>query len=128
MILLDTNVCIRILRGRKDALEAFSANAGNVAIPFMVLGELYYGAAHSDDPKHGKSLVDRFSQILPVVNSTPEIMERFGLEKARLASAGIPVEDADVLIAAAALAGGCQIATGNTRHFSRFDGLEIFIW
>ena len=128
MILLDTNVCIRILRGRKDALEAFSANAGNVAIPFMVLGELYYGAAHSDDPKHGKSLVDRFSQILPVVNSTPEIMERFGIEKARLASAGIPVKDADVLIAAAALAGGCQIATGNIRHFSRFDGLEILVW
>lgn len=128
MILLDTNVCIRILRGRKDALEAFSANAGNVAIPFMVLGELYYGAAHSDDPNHGKSLVDRFSQILPVVNSTPEIMERFGFEKARLASAGTPVEDADVLIAATALTARCQIASGNIRHFNRFDGLEILVW
>ena len=128
MILLDTNVCIRILRGRKDALEAFSANAGNVAIPFMVLGELYYGAAHSDDPKHGKSIVDRFSQILPIVNSTPEIMERFGIEKTRLASAGTSVEDADVLIAATALTGRCQIATGNIRHFNRFDGLEVLVW
>ena len=87
-----------------------------------------YGAAHSDDPKHGKSIVDRFSQILPIVNSTPEIMERFGIEKARLASAGTSVEDADVLIAATALTGRCQIATGNIRHFNRFDGLEVLVW
>ena len=91
MILLDTNVCIRILRGRKDALEAFSANAGNVAVPFMALGELYYGAARSDDPKLGKSLVDRFAKILPVVHSS-------------------------------------QVATGNIRHFSRFEGLDLLLW
>ena len=50
MILMDTNVCIRILRGRKDAVRAFSENAGDVAVPFMALGELYYGAARSKDP------------------------------------------------------------------------------
>ena len=125
MILMDTNVCIRILRGREDAVRAFSENAGDVAIPFMVLGELYYGAARSKDPAHGKSLVDRFAKALPVVESSPAIMERFGVEKARLVAAGAPVEDADVLIASTALVCGGHIATGNVRHFTRFDGLEV---
>ena len=128
MILMDTNVCIRILRGREDAVRAFSENAGDVAVPFMVLGELYYGAAHSKDPALGKSLVDGFARALPVVESSPSIMARFGVEKARLATAGTPVEDADVLIAATALECGGRIATGNVRHFNRFPNLEILAW
>ena len=128
MILMDTNVCIRILRGRKDAVRAFSENAGDVAVPFMVLGELYYGAARSKDPALGKSLVDRIAKALPVVNSSPAIMARFGVEKARLAAVGTPVEDADVLIAATALECGGRIATGNVRHFNRFQNLEILVW
>ena len=128
MILLDTNVCIRILRGREGAVKAFSENAGDVAIPFMVLGELYYGAARSSDPAHSKSLVDRFAKALPVVDSSPDIMARFGVEKARLIAAGTPVEDADVLIAATALVCGGRIATGNVRHFSRFENLEVVAW
>ena len=128
MILMDTNVCIRILRGREEAVKAFSENAGDVAVPFMVLGELYYGAERSDDPALGKSLVERFSKALPIVNSYPAIMARFGTEKARLMSAGTPIEDADVLIAATALECGGRIATGNVRHFNRFKGLEILVW
>lgn len=31
MILLDTNVCVRILRGRQEALVAYSRHAGNAA-------------------------------------------------------------------------------------------------
>ena len=123
MILMDTNVCIKILRGRKDAVKAFSENAGDVAVPFMVLGELYYGVARSKDPALGKSLVDRFAKALPVVDSSPAIMARFGAEKAQLMAAGTPVEDADVLIAATALECGGRIATGNVRHFNRFRNL-----
>ena len=125
---MDTNVCIRLLRGREDAVKAFSENVGDVAIPFMVLGELYYGAARSSDPAHSKSLVDRFAKALPVVDSSPDIMARFGVEKARLIAAGTPVEDADVLIAATALVCGGRIATGNVRHFSRFESLEVMAW
>ncbi len=63
-----------------------------------------------------------------MVNSSPGIMARFGVEKARLAAAGTPVEDADLLIAAAALECGGRIATGKVRHFNRFKDLEILVW
>lgn len=63
-----------------------------------------------------------------ILMDTPAIMERFGAEKARLVAAGTPVEDADVLIASAALVCGGRIATGNVRHFDRFNGLEVLQW
>lgn len=128
MILLDTNVCVRILRGRQETLDLFSKHAGNVAIPFMVLGELYYGASRSKNPKKGKLAVDRLSQILPVLNSTSDVMAMFGELKANLAAKGTPVEDADVLIAATALVHGMPVATGNVRHFERFANLEVMEW
>ena len=55
-------------------------------------------------------------------------MARFGEEKARLAIAGTPVEDADILIASIALVNGFQVATGNIRHFNRFEELDILVW
>ena len=128
MIILDTNVCVRILRGRREAIDAFSKNAGNVAISFMTLGELYYGAARSRNPRQSKAAVDRLSKVIPIMNSTEEIMAMFGKLKSDLAAKGTPVEDADVLIAATALVNGMPIATGNVRHFNRFENLELLDW
>ena len=50
MILLDTNICVRILRGEREALAFYKRLKGNLAIPFMVVGELYYGAERSENP------------------------------------------------------------------------------
>ena len=85
-------------------------------------------AAHSADPKLGKSLADRSAKTLPVVHSSNESMERFGEGKARLVSLGTPVEDADIIIASIAFANGFLVATGNIRHFSRFEGLDMLVW
>ena len=125
MILLDTSVCIRILRGRPETIARHVGNAGNVALPFMVVGELYYGVAKSKDPVAGKLIVDKFTGAIPIIHSTCEIMARFGVIKADLSAKGIHVEDADTLIAAMALELRMPLATGNVRHFSRFQGLEL---
>ena len=44
MILLDTNVCVGILRGNPKVLAEYSRAAGNVAVAAMTEGELFYGA------------------------------------------------------------------------------------
>ena len=128
MILLDTNVCIRILRGQKDALRMFAKHAGDVAIPAMVTGELYYGAEKSSDPLKSRVIARRFIDVVPVMQTTDSIMSKFGECKAKLAAKGQIVEDADILIAATALTSGCPLATGNVRHFERFEGLEVQDW
>ena len=126
MIVLDTNVCIRILRGRKDALGFFSQNQGNLAVPFMVVGELYYGAARSQNPESSRIGVERFLSMLKIIDSNEKIMSTYGRLKAALADSGMPVGDADTLIAATAKSCGAPIATDNVKHFERFPDLEIY--
>lgn len=128
MILMDTNVCVAILRGNKTVLANYLCHAGNVAVPFMTVGELHFGAAKSDRPRQNATLVREFLSVVPVLHSTDEIMARFGTLKAELNRTGKPVEDADVLIAATALTMNVPLATGNEKHMSRFHGLEIQNW
>ena len=125
MIVLDTNVCIRILRGREDALAFFSKNRGSLVVPFMAVGELYYGAERSRDPESAHIGIDRFLSTLQVVDSNGTIMSDYGKFKAALAKEGMPVGDADTLIAAVAKSLGASVATSNVKHFERFQGLEI---
>ncbi len=128
MILLDTNICIGILRGHRGVLESYIRHAGNVAISAMTEGELLYGAECSASPEKNRMLVNRLLEVLPIVHTTDAIMQTFASEKARLRRLGIPVDDADVLIAATALSLDSPLATGNVRHFSRFPNLTLDNW
>lgn len=47
---------------------------------------------------------------------------------AALRQAGLPIEEADMLIAGTARAHGLVVITHNVRHFSRIDGLEVEDW
>lgn len=128
MTLLDTDVCIEILRGNARVLDHRRRHEGPVAISFMTVGELFYGAARSADPEHNRPLVERFLLSVSAIHSDRMVMERFGLLKADLARRGEPLTDADVLIAATALARGATLITGNTAHYARIPGLRFENW
>ena len=55
MILLDTNVIVGILRGNEKIANRFARHLGDVAIPAMSLGELYFGVAKSRNPAKTES-------------------------------------------------------------------------
>jgi len=52
----------------------------------------------------------------------------FGEIKARLASDGLIIADADLFIATVALSRGASLVTGNRRHYERIRGLSIEDW
>ena len=128
MILLDTNTVILILRGNARVGKRFKENAGDIALPAMVLGELLYGVAKSKSPQKNGALLKTLIDALPVMHTNAKIMETFAEQKAALAKRGEPVADADALIAATALAYDATLATGNLRHFKRFEGLRVEDW
>ncbi len=128
MILLDTNVCIAILRGDRAVLGAYLKAAGNVAVAAMTQGELLYGAECSAAPEKNRDMVRRFLDAIPVVHTSDAVMARFAEEKSRLRRQGAMVDDADVLIAATALVSESPLATRNVRHFSRFPSLVLENW
>ena len=125
MILLDTNVCIRILRRNPEAMQLYLENVGGILLPAMAVAELYFGAKRSVDPVRGCAIVNEFVDVVPVVQTNKDILRAFGDLKAILAARGELVGDADTLIAATALTLDVPVATGNVKHFERFPGLQL---
>ena len=130
MTILDTNICVRFLRGNESVVRRLldADENDDLRIPAMVEGELFYGVEKSEHRDENREKVKLLLGLLPVCHTDDETMEKFGELKAKAEAAGRRVDDADVIIAATAMRHGALLVTGNTRHFSRFDGLEIEDW
>ena len=128
MKLLDTDVCIEILRGNARVIERRRRTPDEVATTWITACELAYGAAKSRAPEPNRALVMAFLATLPILELDWAAAERFGRLKADLERAGNRVADADLLIAAIALARGAGLITGNRRHYERIPELGIEDW
>ena len=129
--ILDTNVCIDVLRGRKKVIERLSAcNAEACFISVITEFELFQGAnrAPEDRRKEGHAKVSRFIsslQILPFDSPCANIAAGIN---AKLLNQGTPVSITDVFIAATALRFQRDLVTNNTKDFRRIEGLTLEDW
>ena len=128
MKVLDTDVCVEILRGNPRVLQRRRHTGSRVVATWITACELEYGAAKSADPERARALVADLLSSLDILGLDRPAARQFGLHKARLRRAGTSVADADLMIAAIALAQGASLVTGNARHFERFEGLTLEDW
>jgi tRNA(fMet)-specific endonuclease VapC len=126
--LLDSDTCIGILRGRSEVLERRAADLDEVVTTWVTAAELFYGAARSAKPDANAALVVRFLNTLPVLAPDLASARLFGEVKARLATAGQIVADADLFIAAITLSRGATLVTGNRKHYERIPGIVVEDW
>jgi predicted nucleic acid-binding protein len=92
----------------------------------VVIGELYKGAYRSQ--AHDRHLKNIEQRILPAVTILPYDIDTariFGRIRAYLEEAGMILPDADIQIAATALAHTLELVTGNLKHFKRIPGLKL---
>ncbi|MGA2380496.1 MAG: PIN domain-containing protein [Spirochaetia bacterium] len=128
MILLDTDVCIELLKGNERVLQRRDQYDGPVGICFMTIAELYYGAEKSKEPTKNIDTIEKLLLSLEIIQTDIPILKRFGTIKADLQKQGMPVADADVLIAATTLEKAERLVTGNAKHFERIAGLVLEDW
>lgn len=128
MILLDTDVCIHLLRGNRNIINKRRNHSDQVAVSFMTVAELYYGVEKSANPQKNKTVLEQFLITVKVINSNSNIAYRFGQLKATLEKNGIPLADADLLIAATALETSTLLVTGNIKHYQRIESLSLENW
>lgn len=128
MTLLDTDICVSLLRGNKAIADRIRGSSSGASVCFMTAAELAYGAEKSSRPEFNRSLVERFLLTVPVIESERSSMRIFGKIKAGLEAQGFRLPDADLLIASIAIDRGLILATGNLKHFSRIPGLRSEDW
>jgi tRNA(fMet)-specific endonuclease VapC len=127
--LLDTNLCIRVLRDRPASLrERFNAEADGLCISTIVLTELLHGAAKSALPEANRREVDRFAARLDVLPFDEDAAAHAADIRADLERRGQPIGGYDVLIAGHARSRGLIVVTGNLSEFNRVDGLRSEDW
>jgi tRNA(fMet)-specific endonuclease VapC len=127
--MLDTNLCIRVLRDRPSALrQRFNAEADGLSISTIVLTELLHGAAKSARPEHNRHEVERFTMRLDVLSFDIDAAGHAADIRATLERQGQTIGGYDLLIAGHARSRGLIVVTGNLGEFARVDGLRSEDW
>ncbi len=125
--ILDTTVCIALIRGNKNVLKAIlEKGEENCLVSEITIAELYYGASKSGRPSHFRDvqyILDSF-EIVPVFPS----LCTYGDVKSQLEAQGMRIDEFDLLIGATALYNSMTLVTHNTKHFKRIPNLEIEDW
>lgn len=123
--LLDTSVVVAHLRSDPD-LTARLAEV-TICLPWVVLGELHYGAQRAQRREEAVAQVRDFLRIAVLLLPDENTAEHYGQIKAELAQAGALIPDNDIWIAAVAREYNLPLATRD-RHFAAVPGLQTLAW
>ncbi|MGI8619743.1 MAG: type II toxin-antitoxin system VapC family toxin [Gemmatimonadaceae bacterium] len=126
--MLDTDICIWIIRGRESVIARLRAESpDDVAIASMTEAELRFGALNSSDPERAGARVEAFLEAPFAVLPFDGAAARAHAE-ARMATRGRRIGEADLVIASTAIAAGYTLVTGNVREFARVPRLTHVSW
>lgn len=127
--LLDTNVNSDLIRHPRGAVWSWLEEVSNeqIATSIIVAAQLRLGAAKKRSPAL-EAKVEEMLGSLSVLPLDEPADRAYGQLRASLESAGTPISNNDMLIAAHALALGAVLVTDNVGEFSRIDGLAVENW
>lgn len=129
--LLDTNICIYLLRGQYNIGKKLDeVGLEYCCISEITVAELKYGAelGRRKGLKRRTEQLDEFLstiQILPITDA----IDLYASEKARLRLAGTPADDDfDLLIGCTAVVNDLIMITENLKDFKNFSGIRLENW
>ena len=127
--LLDTDICIALLRGKPKAASRLAAVPPNLcAISSISVYELCTGIEKCRQPERERQKVVQLLSSLRVIEFDRGAAERAAVVRAQLELAGTPIGPCDTLLAGHALAQGLLLVTANVGEFSRVAGLSVENW
>lgn len=127
--MLDTSLCIRVLRDRPPELRTrFNNEADTLCISTITLTELLHGAAKSARPTENRREIERPAARLTVRDFDTNAAAHAGDILAELGKRGELIGPYDSLIAGHARSQSLVVITGNLKEFRRVDGLRSEDW
>ena len=124
--LLDTNIVIAIFA--QDASVTFQlANATEVLIPSIVIGELFYGAYNSKRIAENLQRINDFIEANTIISCDSETAKCYGQIKNTLKIKGRPIPENDIWIAAIAQQHQLTLISRDG-HLNEVDSIELEVW
>ena len=124
--LLDTNIIIALFANERTVQDKL-AQADEVFIPSVVMGELYFGAQKSVKATKNLARIDELASNTVVLGCDTETARYYGEVKNALRIKGHPIPENDIWIAAVAFQHNLTLVTRDT-HFNEIENLEVVVW
>ncbi|MCF8567427.1 type II toxin-antitoxin system VapC family toxin [Alicyclobacillus tolerans] len=130
LYMLDTNICIYLIKRRSDKLlsrmRAF--RTGEIGVSVVTVAELQYGVSKSQNKERNQAAVETFLLPLDIADFSFAVTVMYGDTRAQLERQGHPMGPLDTMIAAHALSLDVPLVTNNTKEFERVKGLRVEDW
>ena len=130
MYMLDTNMCIYVLKNHSDKLRHKFKAIKTICISSITYGELCFGIENGDSSEkeaRWKQLA-LFTQRLSIEAWDEDAARHYGIIRALLRKRGTPIGNNDLLIAAHARSLNFVLVTNNIREFDRVPDLSLENW
>ena len=129
IFLLDTSICIHaIKRDARVVSRLTERSPDDFGVSTVTLGELWFGAAKSSRPQRTRASVEAFLKPFETLPFGREAAQQYAEIRLQLESAGQPIGERDLMIAAIARSLRLTVVTRNVREFSRVRGLRVEDW
>lgn len=130
--LLETTTISSVLRQESRTLSRIAQllPTDDFAVSVISYGEIWFGLQtmpHGRRRQEREQIASALFRRLPLHPVTHEVAKRYVTIKAMLKAEGTPIPEADLWIAATALAGGYVMVTRDV-HFSRIPELQMEDW
>ena len=130
MYLLDTNICIYVLKNTYPSLtrKVFSFSPSQIAMSSVTIYELEYGAAKSNWGERTRHLLGQFIAPFTVLPFDSDDAVTAGKIRAFLEKQGNIIGPYDYQIAAQGITKGLTVVTHNVREFERIPCIILEDW
>jgi len=126
-MLIDTCAIIDAFKDDQAVLQSIHQWKNPVYISTTILGELYYGALHSNNPdKHLGQIKGILSTIL-TLKPDKETAFQYANTREALTKQGNLIPANDIWIAAVAIQHGLKLLTKDN-HFERIKNLDLMLY
>jgi tRNA(fMet)-specific endonuclease VapC len=127
-LLVNTKIIIDFFKGNETIRKKLAE--GEVFLPSIVIGELYFGAYASGLVINRKKCLEEVAYFLdnyPVLEVNEATAHHYGETKSQFKSMGKPIPDNDIWIAALAIEHNIALVTAD-QHFNHIKELETTAW
>ena len=130
MYMLDTNICIYVLKNRPDQLRRKFKAIKHLCISSVTYAELCYEIENSSSSKSKArwEQLDLFTQRMSIESWGEEAARHYGSIRALLRRQGTPIGNNDLMIASHARSLSAVLVTNNVKEFERVLDLTIENW
>jgi tRNA(fMet)-specific endonuclease VapC len=116
------------MRRPSHLAHRFIQYTGGLAIPTVVLGELYAGAYNHPNPAKLLNLIANLLREVDVLDFDPACAHEFGRVRGTLLKNGMSVSRMDLMIGSVALVHNLTLVTHNTADFQNIPNLRLDDW